>query len=57
LGIKERDEVEVIWPTNHYFCGDRFRVINARPSDFLPNDRRSYLMLTLTRDVEAHANQ
>lgn len=57
LDIDERDEIEVVCPTNHYYFGNRFRVINARPADFNPNDRRNYLMLTLTRSVEAHANQ
>ena len=57
LLIKERDELEVVCPVNHYYYGDRFRVVNARPSDFTPNDSRNYLMLTLVRSVEAHTNQ
>ena len=57
LDIDERDEIEVSAPGNHYYYGKRFRVINARPSDFVPNDRRNYLMLTLTRVTEAHAQQ
>jgi hypothetical protein len=57
LQIRERDELVVVCPPNHYYYGDHFRVINARPADFVPNDRRNYLMLTLTRSVDAHANQ
>ena len=57
LDVKERDEVEVIHPADHYYCGDRFRIVNARPSDFNPSDRRNYLMLSLIRSVEAHNNQ
>ena len=57
LDIDERDEIEVSAPSNHYYFGQRFRVINARPADFIPSDRRNYLMLTLTRAVESHAQQ
>jgi hypothetical protein len=57
LDVKERDEIKVSCPGNHYYFGDWFRIINARPSDFNPNDPRNYLMLTLTRSVEAHGNQ
>jgi len=57
LSVKERDELELVFPANHYYYGDRFRIINARPADFNPNDRRNYLMLTLTRSTEAHAEQ
>ena len=57
LDVKERDEIEVSVPTNHYYYGNRFRVINARPADFIPSDSRNYLMLTLQRVTEAHAQQ
>jgi len=57
MDIRERDEIEVVQPTNHYYFGDRFRVVNARPADFIPSDPRNYLMLTLTRSVVAHDNQ
>jgi hypothetical protein len=57
MDIDERDEIEVVCPANHYYFGNRFRVINARPSDFNPSDSRNYLMLTLVRSVEAHSTQ
>jgi hypothetical protein len=57
LDIDERDEIEVAAPSNHYYFGYRFRVINARPADFVPSDRRNYLMLELARITESHAQQ
>lgn len=57
LTIYERDEVEVITPTDFAYYGDRFRVIHARPSSHNRRDPRSYMMLTLTRSERAHEHQ
>lgn len=57
LTIYERDEVEVTAPSDHYYYGKRFRVINTRPSTHNKRDPRAYTLLTLTRSVRAHGSQ
>lgn len=57
LDINERDEVQVVKPTDHPDYGNRFRIVGVRKSDHLPRDPRNYAMLALTRSVEAHAQQ
>jgi hypothetical protein len=57
LAIKERDEFEVTAPSDHYHLGDRFRVINVRPSSHNRRDPRGYVMLTLMRSEVAHGQQ
>lgn len=57
LDIEERDELEVTAPKDHFFYGDRFRVMSVRPSDFNPRDPRNYLMIQASRNVKAHAQQ
>lgn len=56
LDIRERDELEVVAPANYQIYGQRMRIINVRPADFTPSDPRNYLMLTMTRSVQSHAN-
>ena len=55
--IKERDEFEVTAPTDQYHYGDRFRVVNARPSSHNRRDPRGYIMLTMVRSEVAHDRQ
>lgn len=55
LDIKERDEVEIVFPPNYPYINDRFRIVSVRYSDF--NDPRAYMMLSLTRLVIAHTEQ
>ena len=57
LDIQERDEVEVIQPTDHHYYGKRFRVVGARYSDLNPRDPRNYILLSLMRSVVAHGQQ
>jgi len=57
MNIYERDELEVIQPTDHKYYGDRFRVISVRYSDFNIRDPRNYIILHATRSVEAHERQ
>ena len=57
LDIDERYEVEVTFPINYYLYGKPLRVINHRPADFTPSDRRNYVILTLQRSHKAHATQ
>lgn len=57
LDIRERDELEVTFPPNHRYYGERFRIINSRHSSFAPDNPDAYMMLTLIRSVEAHTRQ
>lgn len=57
LTIYERDEVEVIAPTDHPFYGKRFRVTNIRYSTHPRRDPRGYILLDLTRSDRAHGQQ
>ena len=57
LDIRERDELEVIQPTDHVYYGQRFRIRGVSYSSLNKRDPRNYLMLTLTRDVRAHDRQ
>ena len=57
LDIRERDELEVIAPTDHVYYGKRFRIRGVSYSTMNKRDPRNYLMLTLTRDVRSHARQ
>lgn len=55
--ILERDEVEIIRPTDHPYYGLRFRIVSMRHSDHNPRDPRNYSLLTLTRNVISYASQ
>lgn len=54
--IQERDELEVTWPYTHRFYGERLRVAGVTESDFHPQDKRGYIVLSLTRSERAHTN-
>jgi hypothetical protein len=55
--IRERDEIEVIAPTDHNYYGARFRVRGVTFSDFNPRDPRAYMLLSVSRSVIAHGRQ
>lgn len=55
--IRERDEIEVIEPTDHVYYGARFRVRGVTYSDFNPRDPRAYMLLSVSRNVIAHGRQ
>lgn len=55
--VKGRDEIRVKRPVNHPYYNKWFRVNGPSEVGFHPSDGRGYLLLTLTRSVEAHANQ
>ena len=57
LTIYERDEIEVTHPTDHYYYGQRFRVISSRHSSHNPRDPRNYILLTVTRSDRMHRQQ
>ena len=57
LDIRERDELEVIAPTNHVYYGDRFRIVGIQYSSMDTSNPNNYTRLSLTRSVLAHAVQ
>jgi len=57
LDIRERDEVEIIAPYDHWDIYNRFRVMGVEPASHNPRDPRNYLILHLTRSVRAHTRQ
>ena len=57
MSIKERDEVEVIQPTDHVYYGKRFRIMSVRYADFNKRDPRNYILFHATRSVKAHEQQ
>jgi len=46
---REYDEVEVIWPIQHKYYGDRFRIIKVQEDALHPFDRRSFVEFTLSK--------
>lgn len=57
LDIKERDELQLVQPTDHPMYGQRFRVVDFSPSDHNRRDPRSYINIQMTRSVRAHRQQ
>jgi len=55
--IKERDEIEITFPSDDLRYGTRFRIINARPASMNTRDPRSYISLVLVRSERAHTIQ
>lgn len=57
LMIRERDEIEIVQPVDHYYYGQRFRVMSSRHSSNNPRDPRHYILLTVTRSDRMHQIQ
>lgn len=57
LDIKERDELQLVQPTDHPMFGQRFRIIDFSPADFNRRDPRNYINIQMTRSVRAHSQQ
>ncbi len=57
VDVHERDELEIIQPTDHPYYGQRFRVRGVDYSMFNPRDPRNYVHLTLSRSRISHAQQ
>lgn len=55
LDIRERDELQVVFPPDYPYYNDKFRVMNVRYSDL--NDARKYMILSVQRSVRAHTEQ
>lgn len=49
LDFREYDEVEVVWPEQHKYFGDRFRIIKVQEDALHPFDRRSFVEFTLSK--------
>lgn len=54
MDIRERDELELIRPTDHWEYGNFFRIVDVHHANHNPRDPKNYLMLTLTRSERAH---
>jgi hypothetical protein len=57
VDVHERDELEIIQPTDHPYYGQRFRVRGVSFGMLNPRDPRNYVQLTLSRSRIAHAQQ
>jgi len=57
LDIRERDELELIKPVDHWEYRNFFRVVDVHHASHNPRDPRNYIMMSLTRSVRAHDNQ
>jgi hypothetical protein len=57
LDVRERDELEVTEPLDHFYYGKRFRIIRVRNSSHTPRDPRNYMILRLEKSLEAHERQ
>lgn len=49
LDVQERDEIEVTYPTNHWYYGKRLRVIEVLHSGMHPDNLNGHLELKLQR--------
>jgi len=57
LDIRERDELELIKPVDHWEYRNFFRVVDVHHASHNPRDPRNYILMSLTRSVRAHDNQ
>ena len=54
LDIRERDEYEIVKPTDHVHYGKRFRIVSVEDMFYNPRDPRNYKLVNLTRSIRAH---
>jgi len=57
MTVRERDEVEITFPPEHEYLGDRFRIRGIQRTGLHPRDRRGFLSLTLSRIEESRSVQ
>jgi len=57
LSVREADELEVTFPRNDPYYGDRFRILRADYSNYAPGDPRGYILVTAIRNVRSHSEQ
>lgn len=53
--VRERDEIEVTWPSQHRFYGKRLRISSLQNTAMNPLDSRDYMVVTLRRKDYGHA--
>ena len=57
LDVKERDELEVIAPSNHIYYAARFRIMGIQYSSMDTSNPNNYARLSMVRSVESRAVQ
>ncbi len=57
IDVMERDEVDIVEPTDHPYYHLRFRVRGVAYGMLNPRDPRNHVFLTLSRSRIAHAQQ
>ena len=57
LDIRERDELEVIAPSNHIYYATRFRIMGIQYSSMDTSNPNNYARLSMIRSVRSHAVQ
>ena len=57
LDIRERDELEVIAPSNHIYYATRFRIMGVQYSSMDTSNPNNYARLSMIRSVRSHAVQ
>lgn len=57
LTLYEKDEIVVVYPITHPYYNQRFRVDGVTIGNNHPSDRRGLIILNVSRDERAHANQ
>jgi hypothetical protein len=53
---REYDEIEVTWPKQHKYYGERFRIIKVQEDALHPFDRRSFAEFTLSKMKYSRSN-
>jgi len=56
LDLREYDEIEIIWPLQHKYHGDRFRIIKIQEDALHPLDRRNFAELTVSKLKYSRSN-
>jgi hypothetical protein len=56
LTIKERDEIQIVAPSNHHDYNKHFKIIGIADNGFSPSDARGYLIVSTSRSEVAHRN-
>jgi len=55
--VREYDEVEVVWPPQHKYYGQRFRIAKVQEDSLHPLDRRNAMEFTLSRVEYSRSEQ
>jgi len=55
--VREYDEIEVVWPTQHKYYGQRFRIKKVQEDSLHPLDRRNMMEFVLSRIEYSRSEQ